>query len=471
MKKIVIFTVLPLMLIAGALGAYHVLKSQKVDQQFKEFLKSRFSDNFGLKISVGKIHANPAGLISVDDLELTIPNPDGSSAPIFLAKTISFKYSLIDMFKENFSGWLDITLDRPTFYSNVPFEGKVRNTGSLEIFSGLVHKVKKKTRLIVKSGTVVWVGQEGVLSEISGTVEGKSFDFKLSLNHIQLHGFDVSTTLHMIGVVSGETANQTDPKLIGQIITDGSIVNWKPVPEESSADFEITKNELKITSAKVLGGIMVSGVIGHSSSSVVDLSMETEQYPLAQMYDIMSFTGGSPIGTLLDAKLFVKGSVYQPNIEGQVTIQNPDGKDKKFKNIQLNFTGVYPEVTLSESRMVASNGSVMRFSTRQLPVRELFKTETYERMIRQTEQTSVAWGDWTLARREDEDSVWLEKSLADDMTLTYQRYDHDETRLNPNSLENENELSLEYFLSKKGSVSMDIRDDEQLVSLKSTTSF
>lgn len=458
-----------LLIFAGVVCVYHVFKSKQIDQRFVQFLKSRFSEDFGLKISIGKVYANPSGIISISDVRLTVP-VNGQITPIFLSKKVSFKYSIADLFRQKFSGWFDIILEEPTFYSNVPFDGRVEKSRSLEIFSGLIHRVKKKARLVIQRGTVVWIGQEGVVSEISGSVEGREFNFHLTLNHIRLQQFDVTTTLHITGIVEDQV-NEREPKLLGKLSTNGSVINWKPIPEEATIAFELTKDSLIIQSAKILGGFDLSGVIGHTSHTNVDLVLETFQYPLAQMHDILSFKGGSPLGTFLDAKLQFKGSAQQPTIDGQVTIQNPEGKDKRFKNIQLNFSGVYPEINLSESRMVAANGSVMRFSNRRMPVQELFKVDTYERMIRQTEQTSVAWGDWTLARREDEDSVWVEKNLANDMTLKYQHYEHDETKLHSNSLENENELSFEYFLSKKGSISMDIKDDEQLLSLKSTTSF
>ena len=445
---------------------YH--KKSQIGNHFRIFITQRFEQTFGLTVVLEGIEGNVFGTVALKGVQLSVPSAGGSVLTIFSADEVRFRYTLGDFFRENFSGWFDIILKKPVFYSNIPFRPAVREARSLEFFSAFTQRVRQNARLIVEDGTIAWLGEDGILSGIEGVIENEAFDFKLSLNHIRLENLDVTTTMAFKGRVMPDP-DHASKKLVGSWTTQGTVVNWKPVPKESMMRFEITEDQFIIHDATILGGIEIEGVIGHTSREDVDLKLVAKRYPLRQIYDILSFSNNPSMGGTMDGQILLSGSLHHPRIHGQILIENPDSNAERFKNIQLNFSGIYPTVRLSQSRMVTQNGTVMKFSNQELHVQELLDVTTYEDLVRRTEQTMVTWGDWTLKRQEEEDSVSLEHGFGEDLKLTYERLEHDETRIHHS--ESKDKFHLEYLLGGKQSVKMEVKEDEQFFGLQRKSVF
>lgn len=463
-----------------ASGAFIHYKKDEFKSRFKSYLAQTLEDNYGLSVTLKGVQGDFFGNIILNDVVLSVPSESmavlppvwdhqGDSVVLFSADEVQFRYTFLDFFRENFTGWFDIMLTRPVFYANVPFHPSASEVKGAEVLATFMRRVGRNARLIIKDGSVKWLGKEGALSDIEGMIENKSFDFKVSLNHMRLNGWDMTSTFLFEGSVEPDPLGPLG-KLKGSWTTEGTVINFKPMPKESKLHFEITGDRFFILDSVVFGGIHMQGWLGHTSRDDMEVTFSATRYPLRIVYDVLSSSDEPSLGGILDGELKLTGSLYHPQIDGQLLIQNEESQAERFKVMQLNFHGIYPEVRLSESRMFTRDGAVMRFSDSEVHVMELFNVSTYESLIAQRDQTTVAWGDWTLKREVEEDTVALRRGLSRELTVSYERSEaQDETKID--SAQEDNEFQLEYLLGNKNSLQMEWGENESFFGLQRKSEF
>ncbi len=449
-----------------AAGAFVYIKSRQglLADRFKHYLTRRLSEAFDLQVQIGSVVGDPRGAIALRDIRVSVPRKDTVPLDVFTCGEVRFRYTLLDFFRENFTSWFDVVLDKPVFYANVPFSAQAPEARSFDLFSGFVQKVKATARLIIKDGTIAWLGKEGTLSGIDGTIQNRSFDLSVTLNHLKIGRFDTTTTLRVEGRIFGDDTGRP-LHLKGSASTLGTVINWKPLPGESQLQFDLTQDRLKIWNAKILGGIGIEGSVTHTTGADVDLMLTAKKYPLKEMHDIMSFSGGTAVGGQLTGRLKVQGAVTEPRLAGEFLIEDNNVPGARFRALQLFFEGIFPQVKISRSQMILSNGNPMQFaSDQEIHIHELFSSGTYERLIARSDQRTVTWKNWTLYREGDKDTVLLEHPLSSAVTPA-------ETDESDAEAEADAPPSLETLFGGQESIKMELKDDEQMFTLQKKATF
>jgi hypothetical protein len=456
--------ILAVVLAVGALGVFIYVNSRQgiLAERFRIYLTERLSESFGLEVQIGTISGDVWGTVSLRDVRISMPNPSAPALTIFTCGEIRFRYTLLDFLRQNFTGWFDVILNKPVFYANAPFGARAPEAHSVEIFSGLTQRVHQTARLIIHDGTIAWLGQEGTLSGIDGMIANRSFDLTITLNHLKMGNFDATTTLVVDGQLAGDDSTHA-LHLVGSAATRGTVINWKPLPSESRMHFDLSRDTLKIWDSEILGGIAVEGSIGHTSRQEVDLTFTAKGYPLKEMHDIFSFSGSQAIGGQMTGKLRIAGAVTEPRLIGECVIGGNDAPGSRFKAMQLFFEGIYPQVKISRSQMILSNGNAMQFSSEQeIGLFELFNADTYERLIARSEQRTVTWHDWTLYREGEKDSLSMERPL-DGGTNAAEKED--------SGSEGDEASGLDTLFGGKESFKVELKDDEQILALQKKSQF
>ncbi|MBF0253859.1 MAG: hypothetical protein HQL11_01875 [Candidatus Omnitrophica bacterium] len=458
-----------------AAGGLFWLHQQRRDlgNRFKSYLKDTLRDSLGLDVSVEGFNARLGREVVLSGVVASVP-VSGSGEPlvVFSADEIRMRYSLLDLLRENFAGYFDIVLKRPVFVTNTPFkpEAGVPQARSFELFSGLIHRIRRNARLVIHEGVIEWLNSKGIRAGVEGTMEYRTFNLVVSVDHLPVGMMDVSTRLRIVGELEEEPTTGA-ARLSGTAETQGSVINWKPMPEESHLRFDLNPETLAIHEARVLGGIDLKGTVALSHEARVHLVFSALAYPVGQIYDIFSFKDASPLGGTLDGELVLDGAPEQLQMRGNLTIHNEDSVAKgQFKNMQLVFEGVYPDVRISQSRVVMPDGSSMRFSDQTVRVEELLNQKTYERLIARTEQAKVIYGDWTLSRKDRGDTVLLEHGFGDLFKLKYEKTQGDPNQIDSTATEEE-QLGMEYSLNDSDSLLMELNDEGQLFGLQKKTVF
>ncbi len=453
--------------LATGAGAFFYVKTRQglLAERFRQYLTVRLSKTFDLQVEIGAVTGDPRGTIALKDVRVSVPRKDTVPLDVFTCAEVRFRYTLLDFFRENFTSWFDVILDRPVFYANVPFSAQAPEARSFELFSGFVQKVRSTARLIIRNGTIAWLGKEGTLSGIDGTIANRSFDMTVTLNHMKLGNFDTTTTVRVDGQLAGDETSKA-ARLTGSAVTQGTVINWKPIPRESLVRFDLSRDQFKIWDTQVLGGIGVEGFVGHTTRRDLDLMFTAKDYPLKEMNEILSFSGGQGIGGKMSGRLKVQGAITEPRMAGELIIEDNAAPGARFRAMQIFFEGIFPQMKISRSQMILTNGQSMQFaSDQEIHLREMFSSDTYERLITGSEQRTVTWKNWTLYREGDKDTVLLEHPLSQPAVGEDPEGDGEDEE------GSDEPPSLETLLSGAESLKMELKDDEQMFTLQKKATF
>jgi len=442
-------------------------KKDELRRDYTAYLESRIQRSLGLRVHVRGFDGNLFGKIAFLGVVVRSDREPGD-APLFKAEEISVHYRLWDLFAGSLNSAVRVEMDRPIFYADVPFlpDGGVRSK-SLEIFSKILLRLRDRTRIVIKNGTIAWTNREGMLSGISGSIENSRFDLRVRLDHMKIAYADVSTELVLRGQLEGSGDGQS---LVGDLRTQGTVVNWKPFEHESQIGFALTPEHFVVKKESEIGGFRVDGSIGIAEKEDIDLNLKAVDYSLTSIGGLFSMPARSKLIGVAVVDLKLTGSVSQPMVKGELLLKDSEIGGRPFKNMQLFFTGVYPELQVSQSRVVLHDGTTMNFANQRINARDLFDDKTYTALVTRQDQDDVSWGDWKLTRKDRDDSVVVERDLGDALKIKYEKYGRDEAHIDPSR--KKDEVELEYLLSGSDSFMMQLNeDDEKFVGLQKKVSF
>src|SRR5204862_443721 len=139
---------------------------------------------------------------------------------------------------------------------------------------------------------------------------------EIPIRHINLSAMDLSTVINAegdfrLGFFGGEDA------IAGEIYTEGTIVNWSPVPEESRFHFSFSRSGFHLTSADVMGGIRVQGSIDFDNDYRIHWDIEAENYLLSNLNFILKISPKSLLPSRVDLDLHFDGNPLAPAVEGR----------------------------------------------------------------------------------------------------------------------------------------------------------
>ena len=442
-------------------------RKDAIRQHFSTYLTERVWNLFNLQVSFDSIGGNVIGELSFSGIQAIYISGD-TETKVFEADDVTFKYRIFDFLMERFTGNVEIDLNKPIFYADVPFVADTKDGHNVEIFTKFLVQAQDRIKLNIKDGSIAWKGQEDMFSGIEGSIQNQKFDLWVQLNHIILGENDISTQLFVKGQLDHGYI-EGEERLKGFSQTRGTVVNYKPIARESYVTFTLTKDRLIIDEAILVGGLELEGDVKYHGKPEVNLNLQSKAYPLKYFNNFFRFTPESELSGLADINLSVSGHVFTPMMQGQITIKESNMGGDPFTNMQLNVSGVYPEVRLSESRVVTIDGTAMNFANQSLHITELFDYKTYERLVSRRDQDKVIWGDWKLKRVDTSESVMLEREVSDLMKVKYERYDYDESQIRPD--ETENEVGVEVSLTDEDVFKMSLTEDEEFVGLERKMSF
>ncbi len=455
----------PLALFSVFVAVFLFYRKDELRRDYAAFLDKNVHRALGLSIHVSRFGGNLFGKISFQGVVIRSEN-DPKKPILCKAEAIVFHYRLWDLFAKRLDGAMLIELDRPVFYAGVPFEPDRKAARPIELLSKFVAHLRDRTKLVIDRGAIAWADREGTLSGISGTIENRQFDLRVRIDHMPVAGADVSTELAIKARLETRAEGEV---LAGHLRTLGTIVNWRPFQHESRLLFVLTPDRILLEDSSLLAGLRLSGSMRWREQEI-DMALKASDYSLSHLSDLFQLPPGRQLSGEADADLKLSGKLMQPMIQGQLTLKNSRMGSDPFKNIQLAFAGVYPEVSLSESRIVLEDGTTMAFADQRIDVRELFDSDTYKTLITRKDQDDVMWGDWRLVRHDREDSMVVERGLGDAMKVKYERHGRDEAVIDPN--EPKDEVELEYLLSGSDSFMVQMNeDDEKFVGVQKKVSF
>ena len=442
-------------------------------QEAKRSLESALSGGSDLEVRIGKISGYLLGRVRFQDVKVLSPGdlPEDKRL-VFRVKEISFRYRFLDFLSKKFNSRISIVVQSPEIFwrqhlrlshrLDFPFLGWMREWALAQ---------KDLIDVSIFNLNLAFEAQEFKLEGVNLTYANNRVKAEIPLRHVTVGVMDISTVINATGDFRLGFFGAED-RVEGEMHTEGSVVNWSPLPKESRFDFSFSRSAFHLTSSDFLGGIEIRGGVDFEKDYQVFWEIDTLNYPLSNLDFILKATPKSLLPSRVDVDLRFEGSPAAPLVEGRARIYEGFIGKKTFKAMDLQVSGVYPTVHLENSRLLLNDDSVMKFADKTLEFRELFHEKTYEGLIGDMQQDTVVWGDWEFRRprdMNDKPEFLLQRSFGERARLNFHEYERDQTLQNTDS--KKLEVGVEYNLPGKNSLKFELREDERFVGVERKVKF
>ena len=472
-KKLIRF----LLLAALVAAAVFFVKERKdfLVHQAKASLEALLSRESDFEVHIGKVSGRFLGEIRFDGVEVLTPGAGPESERLFFrAKEISVRYRLLDFLSKEFNSKISVLVQDPEVYCRQKV--RVSHRSDFPFFSWMRQWALARRDIIgvrVNGMNVLFPSQKYKLEGINLSYEDNKLKAEIPLRHIGFGTMDISTVINAEGDFHLGFFGAED-SIEGEIHTEGTVVNWSPLPQESEFHFSFSRSKFQLTSADLLGGIQIQGNVDFQKDYHMRWDIDARDYKLSNLDFLLKTTPKSLLPSRFDLDLHFEGSPFSPSVEGSTRIYDGYIGHKTFKAMDLQIEGVYPTVKLENSRILLSDETVMRFADTTLEFRELFRAKTYVRLVTEAQQDTVVWGDWEFRRPQDgsdKTQFLLQRTLGDRAKLNFRDYKRDDSPIAQPNDSDRVEASLEYKLFGKNSLKLGLRDDEKFVGVERKVKF
>lgn len=467
---------LAVLLLAGAACVFFVGVRGRTDALLQEGARrivAGLSSGWDYRVEIGRVSGDGWGRIVIEDLRIREPwMPEGRDT-LLRAERVELRYRFLDFLSKRFNSSLEVVVRHPVVSWNPRVSLRKPDFPFLRWFERWALSRRDKIRVRVENFVFLLHGDQIAFSEVHLEYDRDRLLARVPLRHLSLGGADVSTELQVDAKYWTGGGLQAD-RLTGQIRTEGTIINWKPLPSESAIDFEFGSEGIRLSSVQLVGGLTASGQVDFRNDYELELRLEAERYPLSNLEAFFSSLADPASPTKIDLRAEFRGAILAPHVEASARIYDGWIGRKAFKALDLHAEGVYPTVQLSGSKILLEDETTMRFADAVLEVRELFQGQTYRTLVSSAQQSVVVWGDWELSRPSDRDApqeLLMQRSLGDRAKLQVKKLYSDESLENQDEFGRQLQVGFEYQLLPKDSLKFEVRDDEEFVGVERKLKF
>jgi hypothetical protein len=473
-KRRLVIKLILLCALVGAISFFIKEKKQALVQDGSVFIQELISRETGLSVKIGKISGKLSGLIRFDDVKLEDNSLPVGLRTLFQAKQVEFRYHLIDFLAKKFDSKIIVILNGPEVYWRPSVRIKRDEFPWMGWFRDWVAAQRQHLKLVVNDLTIYTGVDKVPWSGISGVVDGDQFELAVPIRHLAVFEHDITSEIHIKGKLDVSLPSGSE-RILGQIRTEGTILNWKPLPWESQFEFEVSRNDIAFESAKFLGGFDIVGTLSFKDEPSITASIKAHQYPLTQLEVFLPVGQSVKITGHLNLDARISGLLDQLTMEAYARVSEGKSGKRFYKSMDLHVEGVYPTLQLSDSRVIMEDDSVMKFADKPIEFMDLFSSKIYRSLIAATDQDNVAWGDWEFKRPLDQNQkpeFTVERVVGKHARLLVRKLNEpeDEQNFDP-SVTDPVEIGFEYRLRSKDSVKFQMREDEKFVGVERKMSF
>jgi hypothetical protein len=450
-------------------------KKEALVREGSNFLQSLLSRETGLDVKIGKISGRLSGLIRFEDVRLENPDLPEGLRVIFRAKRVEFRYLLIDFLTKKFNSKITVSVESPELFWRPKFRMRSEPLPFFGWLRDLILTQRQRLALHVKNLKIV-AGVDGrEFPGIGLDYADDLFKVLVPVSHYAFLGNDVNTQI--IAQVRLEWGfSKSDDRFVGQVYTEGTVVNWKPVPWESRADIVLTRTDLKVDASNLLGGLEVTGGIQFTDDVGLAMDLKAKEYPLLNIEPFFGRGDNSSYDGHLDLDAHVEGPINALRAQVDVTVKGGKAGKSHYKALNIHVSGVYPTLKVYDSQLLTEDGISMKFADQTIEFRDLFSASTFRRLMANSDQNDVAVGGWEFRRPVDENQLpefLVARTMGKYARLYFRKYNEpEETKIETSEEDKKQvEVGFEYHLRSKDSVQYKVREDEQFVGIERKLSF
>lgn len=458
-----------LALVLIGISVFAFLRSRK-DALIREcvhLLERTLSQSTQMDVKIGKVSGNLLGLINFQDIQVVDPDGDPQEPPVLKIKELQFQYRFLDLLSKKFNSKIVLIIKSPEIHWS-PYIG-LRH--SRFPFFGWMHEwmLSQKNNFMLKAedASLFLKGYKPLAFRgINAQVEGESFHFEVPISHVAIGRSDVTSVMVIDGKFDLGPESEED-LLSGQIHTEGTVIDWKPISQEASFNFIFSQKAFQLNSTSFVGGIQIDGVVDFANDYNLALTIRAKDVPMSELGFFVNLNESIASANRFDLEADFDGNLLAPHLNARARIYNGFIGQRAFKAMDINVEGVYPTVTLNNSRILLEDGSTMFFADKSLEIGDLGRGSTFEMLVNESEQDTVVWGNWEFSRprdSEDRPEFFMQRLLGQHARVHFRKMNEDEDREMFQERESRDmEVGFEYKLQSKDSFKVEYRDDQEVV--------
>lgn len=475
-RSLLLKTALVLAVLAAAVLFVRMRKEALV-REGAGFLQNLLSRETKLDVHIGKISGKIMGVIRFDDVRLEDPGLPAGLRTFFKARRIEFRYRPWEFLTKNFRAKIVVNVLDPELHWRPTVRVRADPFPFFNWLRDLLLTQRQRIAVHVKNLKLVAGLDRVEFDGIKLDYEDDRFEADIPVRHLELGANDLNTEIHLRARLEWGLL-KTDDKLVGQVTTQGSVVNWQPLPWESRVDFMLTRERLELDTATLLGGFEVTGEVRFAPDAAATLRIRANNYALRNFEPFFGHGNTGSYDGTLDLEARLEGPLDALRTQADAMISGGRIGSGRYRAMVLHATGVYPTLTLSGSHLLLEDGTQMKFADKPVEFQELLSSRTYRGLVADAAQDNVKFGGWGFKRPYDENQkpeFLMERSLGDRARVQFRKYNETETDLKilePDEEERrELEVGFQYRLLGDDTLKYTVREDEQFVGIERKMSF
>ena len=468
------------LLVAVFAGAFVFAQTRReaLVREGTDLLQRLLSREADLDVKIGKISGKLTGYVRFDDVRVEDPALPEDQRTLFRAERVELRYRVLDLLAKKFDSKISLKAVRPV----VQWIPRIGLHGSpwhgWESVGNMLLAQRHRLEAQIEDMTLIYGADRQTYSGISYSYKDDRFEAVLPLSHLDLVGNDVSTQLNLRGKLEWG-ALRRDDRLEAEVFTQGTIVNWQPLPWESRVEFVLTRDRVEIISSDLMGGMRLEGAVDLEPSAAVHMSLNLKDYPVQNFAPLLSRGGQGAYDGHLTLEARFDGPWDAMKTDAHATLVGGKAGKKHYKVMNLHLNGVYPTLNLYDSHLTMQDGLQMKFADKTVEFLDLFSGRTYQKLISESDQDRVAMGDWEFSRPLDENEgaeFLVERALGKHARVQFRKFNEPEEKKLDLTAEDEDptremEVGFEYRLRSEDSLQYRVREDEQFVGVERKMSF
>lgn len=487
------FIILLLLIFALAISVY--VRKEIFLQQAKRLIRQNLEKRLMCKFSLAEINPGVFGGLVLKDLEMIFLQSSGLVFKLQVEEAI-IDYSLREIFfSKKKKEVRSLRLISPTIniaYSKTPLEGLVPfETKNLprkdqpsfpqqdfllflengEISIGKTRSLLKnlhgrlrlnKTGLYLEDIVASLGNSDEEDFKLYGQLTSSELDLTASFEHAKVGDFDILTNFSL-NLSKAQSLPERPAKIAGVFKTYGSVLNYQPYPELTSA-FEIQGDELRILSFSLGDNYDLRGVVALEDPFIADLSLNFYQAPVADLAARFVPGGKVNFSGLINGLIRATGELKHLKLDGYLQAENGHLGKIEFVRAEINIRGRYPRILISDSRIQREQD--VFFMEGEINLAELNQQDALD--INLIADKGIVWQGWDITRSQ-EDQLHMSKDIPGDLKITFDAFMQD--RIISYTAIDRNELSLEYKIFGDKLLKLRLKKDEGILGFERRVKF
>lgn len=459
-----------LALLAGCAG-YLWQQKERLAWEALHAMEDLFRQETDLDIRIGRVEASWSGVVRFADISLSDPALPEGADEIFRADEMVLRYPILDLISKSPSPDLSIALKGTRLSWHPRIALRRPRIPFMDRLADWMQRSRGRVRLSAPDTEVrIGMGQRD-LKGVALDIDGPRFRLEVPLDHVDVLGSDVSSTLviegqHHRGVFGG-------PSMVeGRLLTQGTVVNWSPLEKESEFDLRLDEQGLQMVSTAALGGLYIAGGIDFQNDYDVDFVVAASEYPVDHLAPFFKGAGEGVPGRF-DLEAHVYGYIKAPSVELRVRVHDTWMGATAFKAADMQLEGVFPTFRVTSARMVLDSGEAMRLPDATVEAADLFRRSTYEKLLAGATQDTVILGEWEFTRSEgafSRNDFQMRKGFGEQAGILV-RKPTSRDPFDPRLEREDVRVGFEYRLPSKESLKFEVREDERFVGVERKWNF